>query len=236
VAAPAPAADPRTKGLTSAPAPAPAPAAKTTSWKDQGAVERQRVASEKPSGDSGISVTRGKSDFTRRYGNRQYELPAPMRDKTGGMSSTLDYLASRDAITGIRSRFSDKSVRPNTFNYPGQVGGQKRGLGPPTQSNAAPAVSAPTQEPKAPESEVPKPSSVTNPDGSGARIMNRPVPTTPVRPDEPGRASYLKGAEDLSNAMKGKDPNDLVPKAAKIGRESMNESFVNVGSNKYRIV
>lgn len=118
---------------------------------------------------------------------------------------------AKGAVRGIRS-LQAGNIDTKSFEYPGSASAAGRATEPPTKSNVAP-------EP------APKPEPETNADGSGARKLGIPVPTTPAKPDEPGYSDYMKGAERLRRDVGSR----YVP-------ESVNESFVNVGSNKYRIV
>lgn len=78
-----------------------------------------------------------------------------------------------------------------------------------------------------------------NPPSSLSQTSKTSNASAPEPKPEPTKTSGIPSAADQMKAIEATPkPDSYVPKAARIGREPapINESFVNVGSNKYRIV
>lgn len=161
-----------------------------------------------PKGEMGLSSTSKPSTSKMTLPPSMSGMPTA---KEAGKEFTQDYARSLTAPRGIRT-FDKGNVDTSKFNYPGVASPEGRSTKVPTQSTSAPV--------ETPKPEAPKPQ----------------VAPEPPKSDKPEVSSALK--DRISPENLGSNPENLVNKDVIKGREPkpMNESVVNVGGNKYRIV
>jgi hypothetical protein len=183
------------------------PAPQTPSRADPAPVAKPAKSDVSTAPSIGFSKGTGKPALSRPV-----SLPPSMTGmptaKVDGKEVTQDYARSLTAPRGIRT-FDKGNVDTSKFNYPGAASPEGRATKAPTQST-----------PETPPVEAPKPQ----------------APSEPPKSDKPEVSSALK--DRISPENLGSNPENLVNKDVIKGREPkpMNESVVNVGGNKYRIV
>ena len=156
--------------------------------------------------------------------------PAPTTD-TGSVKTAQDMMRDRTSLKGRLISPSDSGItsKPGIpapdYSFVGSKKEMRQGapMPPPGSPVNAPVVSGVRDF-------------GANPPSSLTQTSNAP---TPEPKPEPTKTSGIPSAADQMKAIEATPkPDSYVPKAARIGREPapINESFVNVGSNKYRII